>query len=479
MITAQTTIKGMTIQETRQVPTPPKPLKKKKGSILAAIIPLFLFVGIIGFVCFTVYSLIPKGNESESYKKSIKHDLYEFTGVISKKWILKGSQFTQGETQTKLTVTVTEKYKGQALDMHWECEGTDYKGPMQKVSDTTYEGIIDSKDLPPNTYKVVGAIAKEGSSTSEIKSQAVDINVSYPLYSVWTIDWEGLDVTQTYLDQMDQLSSQHHNLPLVQLFNPRIYVGLSGTRANQLTKWVKDRHDSRGDEIGMHMHMWFDMVQASGVTPRTTNAWRSYGNGRDIPLSEYTYDESVKIFNWGKSQFASHGLPEPISFRAGGWFLDLDNLKALETSGFKIDTSGRDGKAWGDEGKLIASNWSLGPRTLPYHPSESNLNSPNPEPRLKIWEFPNNGRDSYNYSAEDMIVGFRDNMEDGTLEQPRVINFLTHPHWYNVDKPRLEKLFTEVDKHLYSEDNGPVIYTTLEKILPAWQTMETEGSLKQ
>jgi hypothetical protein len=448
--------------------------KKRVLNSLKGFIPVILLIGTVLGVCIFVFSLLPS-DEGEQYKRSRKNDSVEFTGSIDQKWILKGNEFVDGEKDTKFVVTVTDEYKGKKLAMKWKISELEVEGEMVQTSDTTYEAMVDSEGIEPGKHELIGAVLKEGSDISEIQSSPVFINVSYPLYSVWTMDWEGLDVSQTFLNYMDQVSSNHNNMPVVQLYNPAIYVNLGSSRQAYLDKWVLDRKKSRGDEIGMHMHMWFGMVSASGVTPKKSNAWRNYGNGRDIPFSEYNYEESKKILQWGIDQIKARGLGAPISFRAGGWFADLENLKAMEAVGLKIDTSGRDGVAWGDGDKLVPSNWSLGPRTLPYHPSESNLNSIEPPPNLSIWEFPNNGRDSWTYSAEDMLVAFNDNFDDKSnhiVGTRRTVNYLSHPHWFNVDKPKLELVFSESDKYLFSKDSGPVVYTTLEKILPYWEADE-------
>ncbi|MBN1916094.1 hypothetical protein JW796_03850 [Candidatus Dojkabacteria bacterium] len=448
---------------------------RRKTNFFRDVLPFFTLLIFIAAVCAGVFSLVPKGESVEQYKSNKKKDVYEFTGATSRKWILKGVEFKNGENQAKFSVTVTDAYIDKDLDMKWRLEDTDFSGNMEKTSDNTYEGIIDSTNITPGKYKLIGAIPKEGSNVSEVKSTPVEINISYALYSAWTIDWEGMDVSNTFLNQMDQLSKDHHNMPMTHMFNPRIYTAFGPANYNFWTNWVLDRKAKFGDEIAMHMHMWFDMVRAAGVTPRTTNAWRKYGNGRDVPMSEYTYEETKQILDWGIKQFQAHGLGTPVSFRAGGWFANLDNLKAMEAVGFKIDTSGRDGRAWGDADSPVPSNWSLGPRTLPYHPSEINLNSDKPAPNLKIWEFPNNGRDSYTYTYEEMLIAFNDNLGNGILDTRRCINFLTHPHWFNIDKPKLEKLYSDIDQHLFSKDQGPVIYSTLEQILPAWEADEARA----
>jgi hypothetical protein len=83
---------------------------------------------------------------------------------------------------------------------------------------------------------------------------------------------------------------------------------------------------------------------------------------------------------------------------------------------------------------------------------------------MELWEFPNNGGDSWAYSADDMISRFKDNYNGGISDSTKVVTYLSHPHWFNIDEPKINKVLDHVDKFGIVEDRGPVVYRTLDQI---------------
>jgi hypothetical protein len=301
------------------------------------------------------------------------------------------------------------------------------------------------------------------------RSPNVYFKVSEPVFVAWTIDWEGKNVTDSVLASINKIATTY-DMPLTQFFNPRIYVDTSmpDFRRAQLTNWVKARHLINEDEIALHLHMYYDLVKAAGVTPRTTPHWGSGTDGYDVPASTYTTDEMSKVLNWALGQFATNNLPEPAGFRAGGWYANLDTLKAINSTGFVYDSSGRENYKFGSA--ELAGSWKLTPTTQPYHPSIVDQNTSAPDPVFKIWEIPNNGNDSYWFSADDMISRFYSNYQPGaTAANPTLVTYLSHPDWFDVDQPKLTALFLEIDKYSFAHDRGPVIYSTLSSALQEWQ----------
>lgn len=286
---------------------------------------------------------------------------------------------------------------------------------------------------------------------------------SAPLYMTWTMDWEGYDVEQKYLDQLVQLSSDY-KMPITQLFNPRIYVyqGIAPARVQFLTQWVKDRQ-SLGDEIGLHLHMHCDMIAAAGVEPKMEPAWGGRTECHDVLTTAYDYVEFRMIINWALGQFRNNGLPVPKGYRAGGWFLDLDNMRVLNDLGFIYESSGNDvSKTYGINQQ--PRDWlGLSPVTRPYQVSRNSINNSNP-PLMNIWEYPNNGADSTNRQAQELLDRFNLNLKQfnnyGILQQPQVLTYLTHPHYLNIDYDKLVMLFEHSKQFKYENDSGPVVYVT-------------------
>lgn len=379
-------------------------------------------------------------------------------GKVNRQWILKETAISSPYLKLTYTADIDFSIKPDSPP-EYEIIGTTKKGNLQMNLEGRYEAEIDTSDLAIGRYQVQSKVI--GGGTTHLSTKA-GFFLSFPLYVTMTIDWEGVDTEDIQLDELLNFSQRHHNLPLTHFFNPRIYVTneISKERADYLTQWIQVRKINR-DEVGMHLHMHHDMIQAAGVGVKTSPKWTNYlNNGHDVPCSTYSYEEFMQILAWAKNEFLIQGLGVPRSFRAGGWFADLDVLRALNDSGFIIDSSGREAYTWGQN--RLKGYWNLSSTTRPYHPSVSNQNVSS-QPTLTLWEFPNNGADSYFYKAEDLIKRFNDNYNGQPLTQPQTITYLSHPHAFSQDLDVLDPTFDLIDFHLSNEDSGPVLYVTLEQ----------------
>lgn len=328
-----------------------------------------------------------------------------------------------------------------------------------------FESTISLEDLTPGIYQVQATIVDGGSSFT---SQKAAFYITQPLYVTWTQDWEGYDVSEIYLMAMDQISKKH-SIPMTHLFSPRIYMALSKDRQDILTNYVKEK-ELEGDEIGLHLHMFYDFIEKAGVTPKKEPNWGDKGDGYGALTLNYSETEMTKILKSALSWFESKGLTKPISYRAGGWFASEDTLKALDNVGIKIDTSGRTSYEFGNN--KIKGPWNLSATTEPYHPSlqDQNVSSKND---LGLWEVPNNGADSYWFKADEMIDRFNQNYNGEILLDRKQVTYLTHPHWFNKgEQDRIDTVFNYIDNFKYENDSGPVKYVTLKDIYNEWLSKE-------
>jgi hypothetical protein len=384
-------------------------------------------------------------------------------------WFLKGSQFSAAE-KTLNIIAVADAETDPAsdtVDYRYRINGTKVEGDLESAGENRYTASISTEKLEPGTYTVT-AVAENTCSSAE--SDPYTFNISYPLYVTWTIDWEGNDVKQEYLNDMHELSRKHYDFPMTHFFNPRIYAtsAVSKTRADYLTNWVIDRRDTYGDSIGLHLHMYTDMVQAAGVTPHYDPCWGwSTTDGYDSLVSGYSYDDMDKILDWSADRFEENGLGNPKSFRAGGWFANETTLKALNDNGFDYDSSGRTNFVFGRNN--VTSPWDLTTTTQPYRPNVDNQNIGTGK-TLDLWELPNNGGDSWAFSEEDMNKRYQENKTGEILPDKRVVTYLSHPDWFYEDKPKLDGLFTRIETDLYQNDTGPVIFATLDEVYNIWSS---------
>ena len=381
----------------------------------------------------------------------------------NRSWFLVGDEFSDEEQKLVLTAQLDESrlLDQESLRLDYAIIDTDSTGSLSyDKKEKSYTASFDATSLDPGTYNLsITATNACSSSTAE----PIPFNVSYPVYVVWSIDWEGSDVKQEYLDNMNTIANTY-NVPMTHFFNPRIYLPsvVSTERANALTQYVLDGKETRGDAIGLHLHMFPDMVSAAGVEPQYSPAWGwTRTDGYDILVSGYSYDKMNTILDWSVDTFENHGLEAPTMFRAGGWFADEGTLRVLEDNDFVLDSSGRTSYTLGTNN--VETHWNLLETTQPYHPSYSNQNIVG-TPGMDLWEFPNNGGDSWSFSKDEMYARFRANYAGGASTEMKIVTYLSHPDWFNVDKPKMESLFTDIGNEGFSSDKGPVIYTTLEDL---------------
>lgn len=382
-------------------------------------------------------------------------------GSVNKTWVL-----TTEPRELTYTITIPQQITTGEPDIQVMYQlDNEPPQPMEK-KDNAYTVSIPTKPLVPQTYSLIAHISL---NYQTYNTQPTTFYITDPLFVTWTIDWEGYDALDEYLGQMEQIADGF-GIPMTQLFNPRYFTSpdIPPERAEFLMQWVKRRSELHSDEIGLHLHMFPDFVKETGVTPITNEVWGGgWTPGYDVLTSAYSYDDMVKILMYAKEVFHEKGLPQPRSYRAGGWFADLDTLKALADSGFLVDSSGRTAYTFGTN--YIPGFWDLTQTTPPFFPSTRNQNSANPPPRLSLLEVPNNGADDYAYSAEEMVNRFDANYAGGAINGIKQVTYLTHPNWFDPRRQeKMKNVFAHVNQFSNKDDNGPVVYTTLLGIYQAW-----------
>ncbi len=425
---------------------------------------------------------------------------------VDREWILIDNESYYNQTVTAIFDQRYEHYLGEweLINMSYMIPGTKISGQLERVDDQPskdhyYLAEIDLVDVMPGKY--------EFWITANMPCDVVKVTteyfyISYPLYVAWTHDWEGVDVEQRHLNDMELLS-QKYGVPMSHYFNPYIYVPgvMSQTRAQYLTDWVIRRRDEHGDSIGLHLHMYPKLIEemlrptevrtvvrrevqeedeeGNIVTNiveeeqvetlfdvRYSPKWGGYrGMGEDIPVSAYNYDELVYIFNWSVEMFQEKRLGKPAGFRAGGWFADMNTLRALQDTGFLYDTSGRTFAYRGTNKMRL--QWDLKETTQPYQPNVNDQNSSAP-PNIRLWEIPNNGADSWVYSGEQMINRVSVNWDGSYLLEKKIVVYLSHPHWFYADKPKMEAVFSHLSQYNNSKDGGPVVYINMDQAYNIW-----------
>jgi hypothetical protein len=441
-----------------------------------------------------------------------------------KKWILIGDEFKEEQKLVMLKVKLASKAKRyfdrpDSIKIFYELINTENEqltnnvvsgyfatSSLIDVGELLFEEKINVESLPVGKYKV-NIIVKFGCGESLASYE--NIFISYPLYVVWSFDWEGYNVKNEYLEKISALSQKHDNLPLSHVINPRLFITKTIPQAQRdyIRDWLVERKNNNGDSLGLHLHMFYENLEAAKIdipkkdlTDLETDFYASvrtstrsssttiifdksklkkkqlydlvywgygYDEGYDILVTNFGYRDLSKMLKWSKDVFKDLGFGIPTTYRSGGWYADSTTLRALQDNGFTVDSSGRTKYNFGTN--KIPGFWDLSITTQPYQPSTQDQNSAL-APNMKIWEFPNNGGDSYWYTPEQMIERFNANwgVVGEPLEKRTAVVFLTHPDWFHIDEPKVDKLFNYTDVYLNSRDSGPVLYKNLENLYNIW-----------
>jgi len=369
----------------------------------------------------------------------VKDEIFHsILGKTNKKWFLKKKSTAFQSAALTFETSLVDSEIGDGSIVTYSIVGTSKNGRMNLSGDRNYKANIVVSDLEPGTYQIQANITDSKNNLKIYRSQSISFYITYPIYVAWTMDWEGWDVQQRHLNDIANIADTY-GMPITHFFNPRIYVKnqytverISEDRAKYITNWVKDRRNTKFDEIGMHIHMWNDMVVEAGVTPKNGPIIKGT-YGVDVPTYAYSREELRKVFSWGRQKFAEYELGGPISYRTGAWMSSTDSLLAAQDVGFSIDSSGRTG---GRVNVNIPDStevpWNLPVTTTPYLPDISNINSWSGtlNQRMRIWEYPNNGADSYWFGSSELINRFDVNYPNkgSIVTKPQVVNYLSHPH---------------------------------------------------
>lgn len=405
---------------------------------------------------------ITNNNDYTSYTYEIKSTVQRpMIARLDRSWALIGYSTNDFHVYAQ----VDEGLRSDSLAINYLVVDSDVEGALL-TNQTEYVANVTTENLKEGRHKIKVVISDE---CNKIESNTLEFNLSYPLFVSWSMDWEGYTVSGNIMKRIDNLADKY-GIKLTQFFNPRIYITNSIRQEDKdaMTDFAKMRL-TKGDEIGLHLHMWNDMVRAAGVVPKNSITWANEGSGYDTLFSSYNYDESYKLLKWGKTQLEAKGFKDIISFRAGGWEINTENYRALEALGFKVDSSGRTRHNLGTN--LVRSQWNLAPTTKPYLPSRTDLNTTGSD-SFKVWQFPNNGSDSYTYSYVQMKERFDQNYSN-YLASPQVITYLSHPHWFDIDEPKLLELFAYISQYSYTQDKGNVVFVPLKTAHSYWTTVNT------
>ncbi len=323
--------------------------------------------------------------------------------------------------------------------------------------------IISTKDLPIGTHTLSAKI-RSNSSPQKI-SNTVRVHVTNPLLVAWTFDWEGWKPMQNALSRIEDFGNTYTPIQFTHFVHPRTFEDgvMSSEEIAIVQNFLKNRQ-LLGDEIALHMHMQFDFVRAAGITPRRTNAWGLRSNeGYDIPTTEYSPDEFRSILRFATEQLSRAGFTNIKGFRAGGWYINAQQLDMLKNAGFTYDSSGRSKPA---SGAFQNTPWKLPTDAQPYFLDKTDQNITTSENGLL--EIPNNALTTYELSIEELIALAKMAYTGSPLPQSKTLIYVSHPQFYDREFEKIPPVLDYLHSVSLERDSGPIVFSTMSDIAKLW-----------
>lgn len=335
---------------------------------------------------------------------------------------------------------------------------------------------FDLTDLPIGEHQVVLSANNSASGFA-----ALSFKRSAPYYVLVTTDWDFAEPGQGSLVYQDHLHTNHPGMRITHFPGPYTFTDPAVTEARkaELVAWLNKQETDFDDEIGLHIHPWCHFVESAGlpcVTDQST-VYATDATGYTIKLGAYGRDNMRTLLEHSKVLFAQYGLPEPKTFRAGGWTATIDTVAALADAGFVADTSALNWKyiegAWGDKElyRWNMENWApINDTSQPYYPNQSNVLE-STAPTLPILEVPDNGVMIDYTSVAQLNAIFDANWSgDQILEAPRTLMMGYHPApgFSEAEFIRVNDFLKHADMFLASKRTGPVVYITLSEVVAAF-----------
>jgi hypothetical protein len=395
---------------------------------------------------------------------------YQVDGA--KGWYLVGNALTAGDDEFHITLSTPPiaRYVDAFVD--------DRPGVrMKKLGPGSFELSLDVRELAAGEHRVL--LAQNHAKHAFAELHFVRSN---PLYVFVSNDWDDADNENATLERQERLHADHPELRLTHFVGPYTFTDptVPPERVEMLASWVKELRDDHGDEIGLHIHPYCNFVETTGVACRTQPSFaKAYGDttGYTVILASYTKDEMKTLLQGADALFEAHGLGKPTSFRAGGWSAEPHTLAALSEDGFVADASPANWshmEEWKDVWGASIYSWcqehwsSIDDTSQPYYPNTDDMQSSQP-PVLPLLELPDNGLLVDYVTAKEMIDVFHANFPGDALEKPTLLSIGYHPPNFSEEFwARIDGALDEIDRHLASRGEGPVVYATATELAKVW-----------
>lgn len=400
-----------------------------------------------------------------------KADEAGFTIEGLKSWYLIANDLTPGDDRLEVSIEAAEPVEviDLWLDRQFAARG--------QASGGRVELAVDIAALAAGEHEIL--LAADGAEFAFAQRFFVR---SHPLYVVVSNDWDNSDNADATLERQERLHARHPSLLLTHFVGPYTFTDPAVTPARRqfLVDWVSELRDREGDEIGLHIHPYCNFVEDAGLACKTDHSFaRDTGDatGYTIFLGSYSEEEFTALLEHAIDLFQAAGLGRPTSFRAGGWTLEPQTMRALAATGFAADTSAANWarmEEWADNPGATLFQWNrehwapIAETSQPYYPSTTDLLATS-SPRVSVLEVPDNGLLVDYVTGSEMVEMFEENLGSGALSAPRVYSIGYHPpNFSETFFARMDQALGEIDRHLAGSDLGPVVYARLSDLARVW-----------
>ncbi len=390
-------------------------------------------------------------------------DAFTVTGLPA--WSLVGNDLTPAPRGFTLTV------EGDASFVDAWIDGTGAR--LLPADDGTFTLAYEGLDgLAPGEIEVL--LAADGADTAFFRGT---ITRTHPLYVVLGTDWDDPDnMANTYTLQ-EELHDLHPELRITHFVGPYTWTdtAVSPDRVEVNEMWLHSMVDGYADEIAVHIHPYCNFVDTTHVPCRIEPSvvYASDTTGYTVESAAYTEEEYTALLLAADELFMAAGFDKPVSFRAGAWTADMSTLLAVKNAGYTVDSNAYNwarmeewiGLGNGGFYNWVSTHWSeMGDLSQPYYPSEADIQAAG-EPAVPVLEVPLNGVMADYVTGEEMIEIFDANWPGGALSAPLTYAIGYHPPNFGTDyQERILTALDHVGQHLFSDDEGPVVYATFQEL---------------
>ncbi|CAN5891955.1 hypothetical protein BH11MYX3_BH11MYX3_12250 [soil metagenome] len=346
---------------------------------------------------------------------------------------------------------------------------------LSEQADGSFGTLVTVTDLPAGTYDIL--LAANGSTTA---FAAKPLYRSAPYYVLVSTDWDYSDPGDTANGYQDLMHRDHPELRITHFVGPYTFTDpvVSAARQQVLVTWLLKQRDTFKDEIGLHIHPYCNFVTHAGLTCVTdqSTVYATDDTGYTIKLGAYGRTNMGILLDHAASLFEEHGLNRPKTFRAGGWTATLETVQALADKGYVADTSALNWariEEWNGKElyRWTMENWNpINDKSQPYWPGQTNVLQP-VAPTMPILEVPDNGVMIDYVTLAEMQGLFDTNWNGQPISAPVTLMMGFHPATPGFSDALYQKVnnfLKYADLHLATRHLGPVVYTTLSGVVPAF-----------